>query len=166
MNRYGRVALGVLVGAGAMAGTALLSRVPWAAEPSDEAVLRLAWRFRSALVEACRPILAEEQARQPVHMRRTEECTRALVPYRLEVAVDGAPRLRDSIAAGGARADRPLSLFRELRLPVGERRLLVRFEPYGPGTALALDTVLALASREVAVVTIGDGGRLVIQANR
>jgi hypothetical protein len=161
VNRAARLTAGVLTGAllaGAVAG---LSRVPWTAERSDQAVLRLAWRYRSRLVSACRPIPPEEQARQPVHMRRTEECTRALLPYRLTVSTDGAALLRDSIAAGGARADRPLSLFREVRLPAGEHGLRIRFAPYGAGTALELDTVLVLAPRQVAVVTIGEGGLVI-----
>ena len=163
MRRPLRLVLGGLVTAGFVAATAGLSRVPWVAERSDAAVLRLAWRFRSELVEACRPIPPEEQARQPAHMRRTEECSRALRPYRLVAALDGAALLRDSIAAGGARADRPLSLFREIQVPTGEHRLTVRFEPYGAGTPLALDTVLALAARQVAVVTLDEGGRLVVR---
>jgi hypothetical protein len=158
----GRVLLGTGIGVLLLGATAGLSRVPWAAERSDQAVLRLAWRFRSELVSACRPIPPEEQARQPVHMRRTEECTRALVPYRLVVAVDGVPRLQDSIHAGGARADRPLSLFRELRLPPGRHRVQVRFAPYGAGAGIGLDTGLALAPRRVAVVTMGEHGRLVV----
>lgn len=166
MTGSGRVGLGGLVAVILVAATAGLSRVPWTAELGDHAVLRLAWRFRSELVEACRPIPPEEQARQPVHMRRTEECSRGLRPYRLVVMVDGAALLEDSVAAGGARADRPLSLFREIRLPAGTHRVGVRFEPYGAGAPLALDTVLALAPRQVAVVTLAEGGRWVIRGGR
>ena len=158
-----RVSLGTVAGAMLLAAMLGLSRVPWAAERSDHAVVRLAWRYRSRLVSACRPIPPEEQARLPVHMRRAEDCTRALVPYRLSVTVDGVPRLRDSIHAGGARADRPLSLFRELRLPAGAHRLGIGFEPYGAGIPLRLDTTLALTPRQVAVVTVPDG-RLTVRA--
>lgn len=158
-----RLGVGGLVAAMLVAATAGLSRVPWTAERSDHAVVRLAWRFRSELVEACRPIPPEEQARQPVHMRRTEECSRGLRPYRLVVTVGGAALLQDSVAAGGARADRPLSLFREIRLPPGTHRVRVRFEPYGAGTRLAIDTMLALAPRQIAVVTVDQGGRLVVR---
>ncbi|MEK7667721.1 MAG: hypothetical protein AAB409_03645, partial [Gemmatimonadota bacterium] len=104
-----------------------LSRVPYAAEPSEDAELRLAWRYRSERVQQCRRLSEEEQERLPAHMRRTEDCTRGLRPYRLTVAVDGAEageadegRERDegraapagvsfvdTVRARGAASDRP-----------------------------------------------------------
>lgn len=159
-----RAAALLVAGAGVLA-LAALSRVPWSAEPSDEAVLRLAWRYASPLVDACRRLPEDERARLPVHMRRDTECERRLMPYRLEVIVDGAGAAGDSVAARGARADRPLNVFRELRLAPGGHRVGLRFTPYGEGApAFTLDTMVVLAARQVVLATIAENRALVLRA--
>lgn len=153
--RVGRVLSGTAVGALLTLGVVGLSRVPWSAEDSEDAVLRLAWRYRSEEVQACRDLSAEEQARRLAHMRRARECTRGLASYRLLVRVDGSVVVDDSVYAGGARADRPLAVFRELRLPVGVRRVGVSFGAYGAARPrFGLDTALALEPRQVVVATL------------
>ncbi len=165
MTVWLRRALGVVVAAGLTLAIVGLSWVPWTVEDAESAVLRLAWRYPSQLVEACRPLSAEEQARQLPHMRRTVECARALRPYLLEVAVDGRQVASDSIWARGARADRPLSVFRELRLEPGSRAVRVTFTPYGAdgGAPLALETTLVTAPRRVVLVTVGADRRFEVR---
>ena len=139
-----------------------LSRVPWQAEPSNDAVLRLAWRYRSPLADHCRRLSEEEVEHRPAHMRRAEECERRLRPYRLEIELEGRTVVDDSVPARGARGDRPLSVFRELALEPGRYRLQVEFAPYAlPGGAAAprfeLDTLVSLGRRQVLLLTMDEG---------
>jgi hypothetical protein len=106
----------------------LVAMSGWPAEPpGDQAVIRLSWRVRSPRVQQCRALSAEEIAAQPEHMRRTEECEGRVLPYELEVLLDGRPLLRRTVRGGGAREDRPVYVFDELGVPPGRRRLAVRF---------------------------------------
>lgn len=164
-----RWAARVLVAAALMAGTVALSHVPWAAAPGTDGALRLAWRYRSALVDECREPSAAELARLPAHMRQPRICERRLLPYELAVEVDGQRIVLDTVRAGGARADRPLSLFRESRLAPGHHRLSVRFAPLAVAAGatvpptLLLDTALTVAAHAVVLVTLDDvSGRLVV----
>lgn len=152
-----------------MTGIVALSQVPWAAAPGTDGALRLAWRYRSALVDECREPTAEELSRVPAHMRQHRVCERRLLPYELSVQVDGRRLALDTIRAGGARADRPLSLYRESPLAPGRHAIVVRFTPIvtAPGVAvpptLVLDTSVSVAAHRVVLVTLDDGGtRLLI----
>jgi len=120
-----------------------LSRVPYAAVRSEDGELRLAWRFRSERVSACRKLSDAEQAALPAHMRRKEDCTRGLRPYRLTVQV-GAPSagvtgeaaavaLVDTVRARGAESDRPLFVFRRIPLAPGRYAVRVEFAAVGLG---------------------------------
>ena len=154
--------LQVVVAAALTAGVAGLSRVPWSAETRDHAVIRLAWRHRSALINACRRRTAEELARLPQHMRREEDCQRQLQPYRLEVHLDEALVRQDSVTARGARSDRPLSIFLELPVSQGRHALRVAFHPYAADTTsqrtFALDTAVVLVARQILLVTMDERG--------
>lgn len=142
-----------------------LSQVPWAEERTADAELRLAWRFTSERVRQCRKLTPEEQARLPAHMRRAEDCRRGLRPYRLQIGLDGGAVADDTVRPRGAESDRPLFVYRRLRLAPGSHAVRVAFTPVGGGTlALALDTVVGVAARRVALVTLDeDAGRLVVR---
>lgn len=152
-----------------------LSRLPWAPGVEGDAVLRLAWRFRSTLVDECRRVSPAELAKLPVHMRREVSCERRLTPYAVLVTIDGAVTLDDTVHARGARADRPLSLFQELPLAPGRHALRVSFAPVmapAEGDAggndgeqeretvvpptLVLDTTVTVEPRRVVLVTIDE----------
>jgi hypothetical protein len=121
-----RAVVAALVAVILTAGVVALSG--WPAEPpGDHAVLRLSWRARSPRVQQCRALTAEEIAGQPEHMRRTEECEGRVLPYQLEVELDGRRLLRRIVRGGGAREDRPVYVFDELAVPAGHGRLEVRF---------------------------------------
>src|SRR5579885_3628612 len=122
-----RRALGAITAAASLAFLAALSRVPYAAEPGADALLRLAWRARGERVEQCRRLTPAELARVPAHMRQEIQCTGRIVPYRLRVALDGREVINELVQAAGARHDRPLYVFRELRVPPGPPALAVRF---------------------------------------
>lgn len=169
--RPGRAAGGASAALALVAALVLGSRLPWRAETSDAAVLRLSWRSLGQRVEACREPTEEELAALPRHMRMSRICEGRIAPFRLRVAVDGETRVDAPVHASGAREDRPAYVLRELRLAPGEHRVSVRFE-VEPGVSasdvpvtppLVLDETLRLAPREVALVTHDpDADRLVL----
>lgn len=178
-----RRVLAILFALAVTAGVVALSGVPRGAS-RDEAVLRLSWRARSERVQRCRQLSAEEQAGLPAHMRRTEECEGRVLPYRLDVALDGRPLIHETVHGGGARQDRPVYVFHEVRVPAHRARLSVRFvredlaagvhpvskddDTPKPGTTpprLELVREVVLRPGEVALVTYdADRGELVLRS--
>ena len=126
MTTGGRIAA---VAAATVAALAIgaASRAPWAASATDRGLLRLSWRAPSEVAEQCRPLSAEEKADLPVHMQVPEVCERRAVPYLLEVRIDGATIAADTIHGAGAREDRPITVFREIPVAVGERAIDIAF---------------------------------------
>lgn len=162
-----RALAGTVVALGVVAATAFLSRLPLSFRGSDGAALRLSWRSDPVAVEACRPRTDEELARLPVHMRTPTVCSGGALPYLLRVTLDGRERLRDTIVAAGAHADRPLYVFRELAIAPGPHELEVAYVPLnGGGTEAPADApslewsgaITAPAGR-VALVTLDTAGR-------
>jgi hypothetical protein len=164
-----RVGVGGAAAAAAMLFVVAFSRRPWTAEPSEQGELRLAWRYRSERVTQCRTATPEELANLPAHMRQRTICEPRLRPYRLEVALDGRPAADDTVRPRGARADRPLGVFRRLPLPAGRHAVRLAFTPLPVGTdslgaPLALDTAVILAARQVLLITYDeDAKRLVVR---
>lgn len=172
MNAVGRR---ILAGAMALVATALigaLSQVPYDAAPADTpALLRLAWRARGVRVEECRRLTEEELAGVPAHMRVEEECQGRVLPYRLEVVVDGEHRIDRLVRAAGAREDRPLYVLEQVSLPSGTHAVAVSFVrqgslvPEDSATAttpavLELDAPVTLAPGDIALVTYDADGRV------
>ena len=162
---------GMVVGAALTLGVVGLSQAPWRAVTSEDGQVRLAWRFRSAPVEACRRVPAEELARLPAHMRRELVCERALRPWLLEVILDGSVAWTDTARARGARADRPLSVFATLPVGPGPHALAVRFAPLVlPGDTAAApaplthDATVTVGPQRVVLVTRDESAtRLVVR---
>jgi len=165
-----RAAAAVLAVAMASA-VAFLSRVPSEFGRAD-ALIRLSWRAASASVEACRVRSAQELEALPVHMRNPRECIRTPVPFALDVSVGGRAVVRDTVFPKGARGDQPVYVFRNLPVEAGRVALSVRFEPVPPEAADSPDPVSApvawegeveLAAGDVALVTMDEGGALVLR---
>jgi hypothetical protein len=133
MTPVGRGVVAVLVSALAVVAIAGLSRIPFDATRDDRALVRLSWRTPGELVAECRRLSAEELERLPIHMRREEVCEGRLVPYRLQVDIDGRRVIDDTVRAAGAREDRPLYVFRELPVPPGRHRVEVLWEQVRAG---------------------------------
>ena len=128
MRTGGRIAA---VAAAALAALAIgaASRAPWSSAPADRALLRLSWRAPSEVAEQCRQLSAEEKDDLPVHMQVPEVCERRAIPYLLEVRIDGATFAADTIHGAGAREDRPITVFREIPVTVGEHAIDIAFRP-------------------------------------
>lgn len=168
MSRAMRALAGVLLAAAATLAVAALSRVPYESPGGRQALVRLSWRALGERVEECRPLSAAEREALPVHMRRSEVCEGRVLPYALEVELDGRRVLADTVRAAGAREDRPLYVFVELPVEPGTHRLGVRFVREGRGgdheeepgkrtgatpARLELSRTLRLRAGEVALVT-------------
>lgn len=132
MTAGGRIAA---VATAALAAVAIgaASRAPWVASPAERALLRLSWRAPSEIAEQCRPLSAEEKADLPVHMQVPEVCETRAIPYLLEVRIDGATLVADTIHGAGAREDRPVTVFRDIPLAVGSRAIDIAFRPLVAG---------------------------------
>ena len=166
-----RALVGATVAAALTALVVALSRVGWTAEPSAQGELRLAWRFRSERVTQCRAATAQELANLPEHMRQKMICGSRLRPYRLEVAVDGSVAADDTVRPRGARADRPLGIFRQVSLAPGSHRARLVFTPLPIGTdslgaPIVFDTSVTLSSRQVLLVTYDEQARRLVVRDR
>lgn len=134
------------------------SHVTISRDTDTEGVLRLAWRARPDRVEDCRPQSEEALAGLPAHMRQTMICEGASATYRLQVQVDGQVVLDEQVRGGGLRHDRPIYVFREIRVAQGDRTVAVRFvrlaetaqpQPGGVPPSLALERTLRFAPGRV-----------------
>ena len=162
-----RVVLGGLLAAAMATGVVALSHVPYTAARGEDGELRLAWRWRSERVERCRRLGAEELAKLPTHMRRTEACERQLRPYVLDVTIDGAPVAHDTLRAAGAESDRPLYVFRRIAVAPGRHAAHVVFAPVGPSelAPLMLDAAITVSPRHVVLITLdADRGVLAMRS--
>lgn len=126
-------ALRVLVAAGVtalFAGLiALGTSLPLPGDPPTEGLLRLDWRLRGEEAGGCIPPSAEVLERLPPHMRNPDACVGGLPPYRLRLWIDGEMTVDRVVRGGGARGDRPLTVYEEIPVPPGPRRVRVEFVP-------------------------------------
>jgi hypothetical protein len=108
-------------------GITWISQVPVTSGTNDQALLRLAWRARPERIEQCVAQSPEALAALPPHMRQTTICEGINASYRLEVRRDGQLVAEHTIEPGGLRRDRPLYVFREIAMPVGDATVSVTF---------------------------------------
>jgi hypothetical protein len=167
----------VVVTLGAAWGLAVLSALPMPGEPPAHALLRLDWRLRGEEAGDClRPTQADLDALPP-HMRNPNACLGALPPYHLRLWVDDQLAIDDVVHGGGARQDRPLTVYRDVPVEPGLRRLRAEFvraapdernstmSQTRPATALEASGEARLAPGQVLlVVRRQDTGALVIRA--
>jgi hypothetical protein len=161
------MAVALLVGGLSVAGISAASRLPLSFRGEHDALLRLSWRVDGVSMEECRSLTDEELANLPVHMRNPEACIGRIAPYRLQVGIDGAMVVSDTVYPAGARGDRPIFVLHDLPLDPGSTRVRVRFDPLlppgaKPGPAavpLFLDRVVAVEAGRIVLVTLDDAGR-------
>ena len=127
MMRFDRL-IGLAI---ALAGTVALagaSSVRMTVHASGDSVLRLAWTARPERIEDCRAQSEEALAKLPPHMRQAVICEGTTASYRLIVRREGTVILDQIVRGGGLRHDRPLYVFRDVRVPAGESAISVRFD--------------------------------------
>jgi len=118
-----------LASGGLLLGLLLVVTHDTASDPTTGSVLGVAVRTMAGTVQVCRSLSADEMAALPQHMRRPEVCEAHAVPYRLEVYVDGEPRLDRIYRAAGIRGDRPLTIDERIGVPVGSRAVRIHLAP-------------------------------------
>ena len=168
---------GLILAALALLIVALVSSISFAPDTAQQGLIRLSWRALGHEVEHCQPLSAQELARQPAHMRRTEKCSGRIDPYRLIVTIDGMRVLDTVIRAAGARGDRPVFVLYDLAVAPGERELDVQFReleqgPHGRSRTarefpeeLHLHAPVQISERAVVLITYDpDARRLVTRS--
>lgn len=119
--------IGLVVAVAVTVAITQASVLPMRLNPSDAAVLRLAWTARPERVEDCRPQTDEELSKLPAHMRQSVICEGTTAAYRLEVQYQHEVIAEQVVRGGGLRHDRPLYVSREIQLPAGEAVISVKF---------------------------------------
>ena len=119
--------LGLVVALAATVAITQASVLRMRLNPSDAAVLRLAWTARPDRVEDCRSQTQEELSKLPAHMRQAVVCDGTTASYRLEVRYRGGVIAEQVVRGGGLRHDRPLYVSRDIQLPPGDADISVRF---------------------------------------
>jgi hypothetical protein len=154
---------GVVTGVIAV-GIALLSLLPMPGDEASDGVLLLDWRLRGEETGSCLRAPAEELERLPVHMRSQDACLGELPSYRLRLRIDGEVVVDQEVRGGGFRGDRPLTVYRELRVDPGRREIQARFHREdGDPEAVELsvqDSVAVEAGRILLLVRRQDTGAL------
>ncbi len=128
MSRPVRLTLAAVVALLVTVAIGVLTRVPYPVGDRELAAVRLTWRMAGQAIDDCRTLSEEELAELPAHMRQAEVCETYVPPYRLRVQVDGELIEDILVLAGGAREDRPIYVYSELRVAPGPHELSVVFE--------------------------------------
>lgn len=127
MMSPGRGAIGAAAAVALAMGTAALSSVTYTPDPGAHAAIRISWRARGERIERCRRLSPQELEVIPAHMRQETVCEGGTAPYRLRVTVDDTVRIDALVHGSGARRDRPLYVFHEIRLAPGVHGVRVAF---------------------------------------
>lgn len=124
-GRYVRCALATT---GLVLTLGALSRLPMGDQPV-EGIFRLGARIPGLAIEDCRELSPEEIQKQPVHMRRTRECSKVAPDYVLSVEVDGQQAVRKIARHSGVRDDRPLFVSEDIPVSPGKHEFFVSLKP-------------------------------------
>jgi hypothetical protein len=127
MSRPVRLTLAAIVALLVTVAIGALTRVPYSVGDRELAAVRLTWRMAGQAIEDCRTLSEEELAEIPAHMRQAEVCESYVPPYRLRVQVDGETIEDILVLAGGARGNRPIYVYSELRVAPGSHELSIVF---------------------------------------
>lgn len=173
MKRPVLIAVAVVMALLAAFAVGALTRVPYTVGDGDLAAVRLTWRMAGRAIEDCRTLSEAELAERPAHMRQPEVCESYVPPYRLRVQVDGETIEDILVLAGGAREDRPIYVYSELRVAPGPHDLSVVFAQEEqadggggdsePAERLELYEAIDLASGQVALITYDREARALVR---
>jgi hypothetical protein len=157
-----------VVTVGMAVGIALLSLQSLPGGEVSDGVLLLDWRLRGEETGSCLQAPEADLERLPVHMRGQDACLGRLPPYRLVLEIDGSVILDREVTGGGLRGDRPLTVYREIRVEPGRREIHARFfREDGDPAAVELEvreTVDVEAGRVLLLVRRQDTGTMEVRA--
>jgi hypothetical protein len=86
----------------------------------DRAVIRIALAHGGKRLDGCRDRNAEELAKLAPNMRKKRVCDRARAPIRIEVKIDGATHVQETLGPGGIAGDGPARYHRVIEVASGE----------------------------------------------
>lgn len=98
-------------------------------QDAQHGLLRLAWRTSGEKVRICKQMTDAEKAKIPIHMRRDAGCVSRVMPYRLNVTVDGRVVENRAIEPAGIHGDRPLFVQAEMVRAPGPAAVRIEFAP-------------------------------------
>ena len=94
--------------------------------PVDSAEIKLSFSHGGQKKGGCRQLTAEEIAKLPPNMRRTQSCPRERVPVVIEMDVAGWVSYREVLPPSGLSGDGPSRAYRRFSLPPGRHRVALR----------------------------------------
>jgi len=139
-----------------------LARAPYTPRGSEDAVLRLSWRFRPVAAETCRPRTQAELDALPVHMRTPEICEGEPVVYSVVRQLDDGAADTIRVVRGGLKQDRPVYVLLDTTLPPATYRVRVSLTREREGATEQvlepLDTLIRMGAGHVGLVTLESEG--------
>lgn len=133
---------------------------------NDMAQIKVSFIHHGARVAACRPYTAEEQAKMPPNMRKTEKCERERSPVSIEVDIDGKTVLERTSPPSGLSRDGTSTLYQRLDVPAGQHQIAVRFKDNqkAEGYTSQINETITLKPAQVLVIDYSpDKGGIVLQ---
>lgn len=103
--------------------------------PVAHGVLRFAWRTAGEKVKICTRLTEAERAKIPLHMRRDAGCAVRVLPYRLQLRLDGRQVANRIVVPPGIHGDRPLVVHEDFVLDPGTITIEALFTPQPPMAA-------------------------------
>lgn len=132
----------------------------------DMAQIKVSFNHAGARLTECRPYTAEELARLAPNMRKAMQCERERSPVRMEVDIDGVPRVRALAVPSGLSRDGASTFYQRLEVPAGSHHLQVRFKDHVSADVWTaeLSRDVDLAAAQVLVIDFNaDKGGIVLQ---
>lgn len=93
---------------------------------ADRGEIKLSFSHGGQRKGGCRPLTAEEIAKLPPNMRRTQSCPRERVPVQVEMDIVGHLSYAETLRPAGLSGDGPSRAYRRFSLPPGSYRLNLR----------------------------------------
>lgn len=130
-----------------------LTNIKWG-EPINYSILRIALRLPPQYTEECRDLSKEEIEKRPLHMRKSRECTKTPVNYKLTLWIDDKELWNTDVKSPGLSSDKPYVIDHDMDLPSGPHKIKITLDS---GLTLAnvqnytyeFESVFAMGNRTV-----------------
>ena len=131
----------------------------WRHTDPGRAQIKLSLRHAGEKASECRRLSPEEIAALPPNMRKPMDCPRGRVPVALEVEIDGAPVLAESLPPAGLSGDGASSAYHRFQVDAGEHRIVARLRDSrrAEGFDYQGETTVVLAPRQNFVIDFQPG---------
>lgn len=124
-------------------------------------ILRLSWRLTGQNIKICEERTEDQLSNIPAHMRTQQVCVQKPIDYQLLVSVEGENKINKIIKAGGLHGDRPIYVHEDMKLPNGNYKVQIHFEPLDDsltdGLKLELASEINIKNNEIILVHLLQG---------